>query len=63
MKNQGSVPNERTRKKKNPLKKISVIQINNLPVKESKVMVIKTLTKLQKIMDKHSENFNKEVKI
>lgn len=49
--------------KKNPLKKISVIQINNLPVKESKVMVIKTLTKLQKIMDKHSENFNKEVKI
>lgn len=36
-------------------------QINNLPSKEFKVMVIKLLIKLRR-MDEHNADFNKEVK-
>lgn len=36
------------------------MEMNNLPEKEFKVMVIKMLTKVRKRMDKHSENFKKE---
>lgn len=35
--------------------------ISSLPDKEFKVMIIKMLTKLGKIKDEYSENFNKEI--
>lgn len=37
-------------------------QINNIPSKEFKVMVIKLLIRLRRRMDEHNANFNKEVK-
>ena len=38
-----------------------MIQIYNLPDKEFKAIVIRMLTELQKKIDEHSENFNKEL--
>ena len=35
------------------------MEINNLPGKEFKVMVIKMLTDFERRMDEHSENVNK----
>ena len=41
-------------------KKQLIKQINNLPDKEFKALVIRMLMELRKRIDKHSENFNKE---
>ena len=38
-----------------------MIQIYNFPDKEFKAIVIRMLTELQKKIDEHSENFNKEL--
>lgn len=38
------------------------MEVSNLPDKEFKVMVIKTLTELRRGMDEHHKNFNKEIK-
>ena len=38
-------------------------QINNLPDKELKIIVIRMLTELWKRIDEFSENFNKQLKI
>ena len=38
-------------------------EINNLPDKDFKAIVIRMLTKLGKRIDEHGENFNKEIKI
>lgn len=43
------------------VKDINEMEMNNLPDKELKVIVIEMLTKLWRILDEHSENFNKEV--
>lgn len=37
------------------------MKMSNSPNKEFKVMVVKMLTKLERRMDKHSENFNEEI--
>lgn len=37
------------------------MEISNIPNKELKVMVIKMLIELRRRMDKHDENFNKEI--
>ena len=37
-------------------------EVNNLPDKELKVIVIKMLTELGRIMNEHDENFNKDGK-
>lgn len=42
-------------------KDLKETDIRNLPDKEFKVMAIKILTELWRRIDKHSENFNKEV--
>ena len=36
-------------------------EINNLPDKEFKALIIRMLTELGKIMDEHNENLNKEL--
>ena len=36
-------------------------EINNLPDKECKALVLRMLTELGKSIDEHSENFNKEL--
>ena len=36
-------------------------EINNLPDKEFKALVLRMLTELGKRIDKHSENLNKEL--
>ena len=36
-------------------------QINNLPDQEFKALVIRMLNELEKIIDEHSKNFNKEL--
>lgn len=38
----------------------NTIEINNLPHKQFKVMIIMTFTELEKRVDECSENFNKE---
>ena len=43
-------------------KAFNKMKINDLPDKEFKIMVIKMFTKFGRRMDKHSENFNKEIK-
>lgn len=43
-------------------KKLDVMETSNIPDKDFKVMVIKMLTKLERRMDQHSENFNKRWK-
>ena len=53
------ISNERTRK--TPEKITKKTQINNLPDKEFKALVIRMLTELGKRIDKHSENFNQEL--
>ena len=55
----GVVPNKR--KRQNLGKEPNKTEISNLPEKEFKVMVIKTLTELGRIMDENSENFSKEI--
>ena len=42
-------------------KQLNEMDINNLPEKELKVMIIKMLTELRR-MDEHSENFDTEIK-
>ena len=37
------------------------MEINSLPDKELKAIVIRTLTELEKRKDKHSKNFSKEL--
>lgn len=51
------VPNKRTREKIWTL----MIQIYNLPDKESKATVIRMLTEVGKKMDKYSKDFNEEL--
>lgn len=51
------VPNKRTREKIWTL----IIQIYNLPDKESKATVIRMLTEVGKKMDKYSKDFNEEL--
>ena len=46
--------------KKTP-EKINETEIYNLPDKEFKSLVIRTLTELGKRIDEHSENLNKEL--
>ena len=59
---EGLVSNERIRgKKKNPEKTSHEKEINNLPDKECKALVLRMLTELGKSIDEHSENFNKEL--
>lgn len=41
-------------------KKLNEIEIRNQPEQELKIMIIKMLATLEKIMDEHSEIFNKE---
>lgn len=53
------LPSERT--SQTLVKDINKMEINNLPDKELKVIVIKMLTKLWRILDEHSEIFNKEL--
>ena len=43
-------------------KELNEIEMNNLPNKELKVIVIKVLTKLRR-MDNYSYNFNKNINI
>ena len=43
-------------------KELNEIEMNNLPNKELKVIVIKMLTKLRR-MDNYSYNFNKNINI
>ena len=49
------------RQEKNPEKINNKTEINNLPDKEFKALMIRMLTELRKRIDEHSENFNKEV--
>lgn len=42
-------------------KDLNETEISNLPNKEFKVMAIKTLKKLERRIDEHSKNFNKEI--
>ena len=42
--------------------RLNEMEISNLPDKEFKIMVIKMLIELGRIMDEHSENFDKEIK-
>ena len=42
-------------------KELNETEKNNLPDKEYKVMVISMLTELERRIDEHSENFNKEL--
>ena len=37
------------------------MDVSNIPDKEFKVIVIKMITELGRRMDRHSENFNKEM--
>ena len=46
---------------KNSEKDLNKIEINNLPDKEFKVIIIKMCTELGKRMEENSENFNKEL--
>ena len=43
------------------MKKQTMRQINNLPDKEFKALIIRMLTELQSITDECSENFKKEL--
>lgn len=56
IKKQESVSNGR----KNSEKDLNEIDINDLPDKEFKILVIKILTELGRRMNEYSENFNKE---
>ena len=42
-------------------KELNKIEINSLPDKEYKLMVIRMLTELGRRINEHSENFNKEL--
>ena len=44
-----------------PEKELSKMEINNLPDKEFKLMIIKMLNELGRRIDKHSEKFNREL--
>ena len=44
-------------------KKTNETEINNLPDKEFKALVIRTLTELVKRIDKYNDSFNKELEI
>ena len=44
---------------KTPVEELSEVEINNLPHKKFKVMIIKMLKELGRRVDEHSENFNK----
>ena len=46
---------------KTPEDGFSEVEVNNLPDKEFKVMIIKMLNELRRRMDEHSEKFNKEL--
>ena len=41
--------------------KNNVAELNNLPDKEFKALVIRMLTELGKTIDEHSKNYNKEL--
>ena len=43
-------------------KELNETEINNLPDKEYKLIVIRMLGDLRRRIDEHSENFNKELK-
>ena len=51
MKEQENIPKKTTNER----------EINNLPDEDFKALIIRMLTELGKIIDKHSENFNKEL--
>lgn len=42
-------------------KELKKLEISNLPNKVFKVMFIKVLTKLERKMNEHSENLNKDI--
>ena len=42
-------------------KELNKTEINNVPEREYKLMVIRRCTELGRRMDEHSENFNKEL--
>ena len=46
---------------KTPEEKLNEVEINNLPNKEFKVIVIKMLQKLRRRMDEQNEKLNKEL--
>ena len=46
---------------KTPEKTTNETEINNLPNKGFKVLVIRMITEIGKRINKHSENFNKEL--
>ena len=48
--------------KKSPEKINNETEINNLPDKEFKTLLLIMLTELGKRIDEHGENFNKELK-
>ena len=46
---------------KTPERNLNEMEINNLPAKEFKAVVKRTITKLRKRIEEHSENFKKEL--
>ena len=47
---------------KTPERNLNEMEINNLPAKEFKAVVKRTITKLRKGIEEHSENFKKRAR-